>query len=65
MPTDRTPEPVPFGGWRPTLTLSRDEVLDVIATLKEVLTVLAERDLFDSAEELASVSHHLLSRLEH
>ncbi len=38
MPTDPTPEPVPFGGWRPTLTLCRDEVLAVIATL-EIETV--------------------------
>ncbi len=65
MPTEPTPDPPrPFGGFRPTLTLSKDEVLDVIATLEEVSADLGARDLLDQAEELARVRAHLLSRLE-
>ena len=64
MPTDATPEPAPFGGFRPHLTLSKDEVIDVIITLDEVIEVLAGRELFEQAEELARIRHHLLSRLE-
>ena len=64
MPTDPTPEPAPFRGFQPHLTLSKDEVLDVIITLEEVIEVLAGRDLFDQAEDLARIRHHLLSRLE-
>ena len=64
MPTGPTPEPPPFGGFHASLTLSKDEVLDVIATLEDVITDLGQRDLLDQAEELARVRDHLLSRLE-
>jgi len=65
MPTDPFPQsPSPFGGFHPTLTLSSDEVLDVIATLEEVIEDLGELGLFDQAEELARVRGHLLSRLQ-
>jgi len=65
MPTEPTPDPPRlFGGFRPTLTLSMDEVLDVIATLEQVSAYLGDQDLFDQAEELARVRAHLLSRLE-
>jgi len=62
MPTD--PIPQPFGGFRPFLTLSKDEVLDVITTLEQVIEDLADRQLLDTAEELARVRDHLVSRLE-
>jgi len=62
MPTDPTPQP--FGGFRPSLTLSKDEVLDVLATLEQVIEDLADRVLLDTAEELARVRDHLVSRLE-
>lgn len=61
MPTDPTPQP--FGGFRPSLTLSKDEVLDVIATLEQVIEDLADRELLDTVE-LARVRDHLVSRLE-
>lgn len=61
MPTD--PIPQPFGGFRPCLALSKDEVLDVIATLEQVIEDLADRELLDTAEELARVRDHLVSRL--
>jgi len=62
MPTD--PIPQPFAGLRLCLTLSKDEVLDVIATLEQVIEDLAPRELLDTAEELARVRDHLISRLE-
>lgn len=65
MPSGPTPsDPIPFDGWRPAVTLSKDEVLDVTTTLEEVIGELADRDLLDLAEELARVREHLLSRLE-
>jgi len=65
MPTEPTPEPPRrFDGFHPTLTLSKDEVLDVIATLEEVSADIGCRDLLDQAEELARVGAHLLSRLQ-
>ena len=64
MPTDPTPEPPPFGGFHSTVTLTKDEVLDFVATLEEVIADLGERDLLDQAEELAKVRHRLLSRLQ-
>jgi len=62
MHTDPTPQA--FGGFRPPTTLSNDEVLDVITTLEQVIEDLANRVLLDSAEELARVRDHLVSRLE-
>jgi len=62
MPTDPTPQP--FGGFRSSLTLSKDEVLDVIATLEQVIEDLADRALLDTAEVLARVRDHVVSRLE-
>lgn len=65
MPTDPPAEPPsPFGGFRPSLTLSKDEALDVIVTLEEVIDDLAARELFDQAEQLARLRYHLVSRLE-
>ena len=64
MPTHRTPEPPPFGGFHSTVTLTKDHVLDVGATLEVVIADLGERDLLDQAEELAKVRHRLLGRLQ-
>lgn len=64
MPTGPTPEPPPFGGFHAQLTLSKDEVLDVIATLEEVSVDLADRDLLDQAHELDRIRDHLFSRLQ-
>lgn len=64
MPTDHHPEPVPFRGFRPSLTLSKAEVLDVVATLEEVIQVLGDLEYLDEAEELARVRGHLVTRLE-
>ena len=63
-PPDPTPEPAPFAGFQPHLTLSKDEVLDVIITLEEVIEILAGASCSTRAEELARIRHHLLSRLE-
>lgn len=62
MPTDPTPQP--FGGFRLSLTLSKDEVLDVIAPVEQVIADVADREVLDMAEELARVRDHLISRLE-
>jgi len=58
------PTPQLFGGFRPSLTLSKDEVLDAIATLEQVIEDVADREPFDMAAELARVRDHLVSRLE-
>lgn len=64
MPTVANPEPPPFGGFHSTITLSKHEVLDCVATLEEVIADLGVRDLLDQTEDLANVRHRLLSRLQ-
>jgi len=63
-PCPPTPTPQPLGSFRPSLTLSKDEVLDLIVTLEQVIETLADRELLDAAEKLARVRDHLVSRLE-
>lgn len=57
-------EPEPITGFAESVTLSRDDALDMIAGLEELIWELGDRGLYDEAEVAAQVRYRLAEGLK-